>query len=106
MPTACAPAAQTAQRLTIGRPEYEVHHLVEKRFYDVPGISVFKEKPDKAPSVILKKDVHKGYTGRARAEFKYGTIYSDLDHKEVLNFYKAEYGGNKDWLDLVYCCFE
>ena len=63
-------------------------------------------QPDKAPSVILKKDVHKGYTGRARAEFKYGTIYSDLDHKEVLNFYKAEYGGNKDWLDLVYCCFE
>ena len=94
------------RKITAGRSEYEVHHLVEKRFYQVPGIGKYKNNPNSAPSVILCKDTHKGYTSRARGEFKYGTNYTKVNATDVKNYYMHEYGGRKDWLELIVGCFE
>ncbi len=94
------------RKITAGRSEYEVHHLVEKRFYNVQGIGKYKNNPNSAPSVILRKDTHKAYTSSARGAIKYGTDYNKIDCSTIMQFYKTEYRSNKDWLDLVVGCFE
>ena len=94
------------KKIAAGRPEFEVHHLIEKRFYAVPGVRVFRKTPNKAPSVILRKEVHRGYTNNARGTFPYGTNYVTVDVASVKQFYMTEYGGNKDWMNLIASCFE
>ena len=94
------------RKLTAGNPKYEVHHLVEKRFYNVDGIGVYKNKPNKAPSVILKKDTHRGYTSNARTAFPYGSNYVEIDAGAVRQFYQFEYGGKTEWLDIICSCFD
>ena len=94
------------RKITAGRIEYEVHHLVEKRFYVVNGIGVYKNSPNSAPSVILRKDTHRNFTSSARGAFTYGTDHTKVDAAAVKNYYMVEYGGRKDWLELIVSCFE
>ena len=94
------------RKLTAGNPNYEVHHLVEKRFYWVDGIGVFQDMPNNAPSVILYKSKHKEYTASARRAFPYGSDYAELDANVIRQFYLSEYGGKNDWIDYLCCCFD
>ena len=94
------------RKLTAGNSDYEVHHLVEKRFYHTPGIGKYKDTPNDAPSVILRKANHKEYTITARARFPYGSNYSLMSAPTIKQFYLAEYGGKMDWLDFMCSCFE
>ena len=94
------------RKLTAGNPNYEVHHLVEKRFYNVPGIGKCKKTPNKAPCVILEKETHKGYTASARKLVQYGSNYTQVKVSVIKEFYLTEYGGRVDWLDFICSCFE
>ena len=91
------------RKLTAGNSKYEVHHLVEKRFYIIDGITVFQNNPNKAPSVILYKEEHRTFTNSARQRFPYGS--AEIDVSSVKAFYQAEYNGRSDWLDMICSCF-
>jgi RHS repeat-associated protein len=89
------------KKLVKGNPLYEVHHLIEQRFYVVKGVRTYYGKPGHAPCVILRKENHRVYTNSARENFPYGTKYTAIDVNAIKNFYQAEYGGKTDWLDYM-----
>ena len=95
-------AYKDLRKITAGHPEYEVHHLIERRFYAVPGLEKYRYAPNNAPSVILIKETHRGYTNSSRAQFGYGsTKYRTLDKTQVMSYYRMEYRGHPDWLELL-----
>jgi len=97
------------RKLVKGNPQYEVHHLVEIRFYVVGNVDVYYKKTGQAPCVILTKEEHRIYTNAARTKFAYGMDYGNLEKinsKLIKSFYESEYGGKTDWLDYMMSCFE
>ena len=89
------------RKLVKGNLLYEVHHLIEQRFYVVKGVGAYSGKPGQAPCVILRKEEHRVYTNSARSNFPYGTKYTAIDANAIRNFYQTEYGGKIDWLDYM-----
>ena len=75
---------------------FEVHHIVEKRFYVVDGLKAFNGISNQAPCVIVTRGTHQGYTNETRFKFRYGTDYSSLNGKQVIEFYYNLYGGRSD----------
>ena len=83
----------------------EVHHLIEKRFWVVPGMREIFSSTGVMPSVILTHEQHTVYTQLWRTAYPYGQGYSKLNVSNVLGFCKRTYATCGSWLIFIQSYF-
>ena len=77
----------------------EVHHIVEKRF--APALKIDKKNTDDMLSIALDKQTHRKFTNAWRNEFKYGTVYTDLEPGDIWAAAQKVYAGYPELLEAA-----
>ena len=66
------------RKITAGNSNYQVHHIIEKRFYAAKGFEYYAAHPGLAPSVIIRTEMHTTLTQTIRSIHPYGQSYGDM----------------------------
>jgi hypothetical protein len=90
-----------ARALTSGwGGRYQAHHLTEVRL--LKQWNYTNEEIGRSPAVVMKNDVHQGWTNRLRRALPYGHEYTPA---HAWPEYKQVYSGHSRWLKVIHPYF-